>query len=172
MSILALPAEVEAVLNEFRTCELSTIAKDGTPLTWPITALFKPETGHILLTTSIGFPQKAFNIRRSPRVSLLYSNPTGSGLTNPPAVLVQGEATVSHDILTSPASNSQLKNVWLHIMRFQPYSPIYRDDNLSHRLFDWYFMRLLITVTPYRISWWQQGDFTQVPQELEFDHVG
>jgi Pyridoxamine 5'-phosphate oxidase len=89
------PLEVEAVFHEFRTCELSTVAKNGTPLTWPTTALYEPEHDRFLITTSIGLPQKAFNIRRNPRVALLFSNPTGSGLSHPPAVLVQGDARVS-----------------------------------------------------------------------------
>ena len=136
-SMFTLPSEVEAVFNEFRTCELSTVAKDGTPLTWPITALFDPEQGRFLLTTSIGFPQKAFNIRRNPRVSLLFSNPTGSGLSHPPAVLVQGEARVSERFEVSPSRNEDLRKCWLHIMRFQPFSLMYKNDSFSHYLNDW-----------------------------------
>ncbi len=40
-----------------------------------------PETGKFLLTTSVALPVKAFNIRRDPHVALLFSDPTGSGLT-------------------------------------------------------------------------------------------
>ncbi len=170
--MLPLPSEVEAVFNEFRTCELTTVAKDGTPLTWPITALFEPETDRFLLTTSIGFPQKAFNIRRDNRVSLLFSNPTGSGLSHPPAVLVQGDANVSERFEVSPARNKDLRKCWLHIMQFQPFSLVYNNDPFSHYLYDWYFMRLVISVTPHRICWWERGDFTQVPHELEVSHVG
>ena len=39
------------------------------------------------MTTSIGLPQKAFNIRRNPQVSLSFSEPTGSGVAKPGAVL-------------------------------------------------------------------------------------
>ena len=35
MSVLTLPAEVEAVLREFRACEFATLARDGTPISWP-----------------------------------------------------------------------------------------------------------------------------------------
>jgi hypothetical protein len=166
-----LPSEVEAVFNEFRTCELSTVAKDGTPLSWPITALFDPEQERFLITTSIGFPQKAFNIRRNPRVSLLFSNPTGSGFSHPPAVLVQGEAQVSERCEVSPLRNEDLRKCWLHIMRFQPFSLVYKNDSFSHYLNDWYFMRLVISVTPRHICWWEQGDFTQALHELEVNYV-
>ena len=98
---LNLPSEVEEVFGEFRTCEFSTLARDGTPITWPTVTLWQPQEGRFLLTTSIALAQKALNIRRDPRVSLLFSNPTASGLQNPPAVLVQGDALVEDDVRTS-----------------------------------------------------------------------
>ena len=45
-------------------------------------------------------PQKAFNIRRNPKVSMLFSEPTGSGIDVPGAVLVQGDATAYDRIPT------------------------------------------------------------------------
>src|ERR687895_1286440 len=99
--IIDLPPEVEAVLREFRTCEMSTLARDGAPITWPTLPFWRPEEGRFLITTSIGLPHKAFNIRHNPRVSLLFSNPTASGLTNPPAVLVQGDAEAPDEVSTS-----------------------------------------------------------------------
>lgn len=170
--MFSLPSEVEAVVKEFRTCEFTTIAKDGTPISWPLTSSFEPETGRFLLITSIGLPQKVFNIRRNPKVSLLFSNPTGSGLVNPPSVLVQGTAQASDVVEVSPARNEELRKGWHQIMRFQPASPVFGDDALTHYFFDWYYMRLVISVIPHRICWWKQGDFTQEPQELEVNHVG
>lgn len=83
-----LPPEVEGVFREFCTCEFSTLARDPDHLAYgdPVTA----RGAHFVLTISIGMPQKAFNIRCDPRVSLLFSDPTASGLRRPPAVLVQG----------------------------------------------------------------------------------
>ena len=170
--MFSLPSEVEAVCNEFRTCEFTTIAKDGTPISWPITSTFEPETGRFLLMTAIGLAQKVFNIRRNSRVSLLFSNPTGSGLLNPPSVLVQGTAQAPDVVEVSPARNEILKKCWHQIMRFQPSSPVFGEDALSHYFFDWYYMRLVISVHPQRICWWEQGDFTQEPHELEVNHVG
>jgi Pyridoxamine 5'-phosphate oxidase len=95
------PREVEAVFLEFRTCEMFTLARDGTPITWPTLPFWYPDEGRFLITTSIGLPHKAFNVRRNPRVSLLFSDPTASGLTNPPAVLVQGDAVSPDEVETS-----------------------------------------------------------------------
>ena len=98
----ALPLEVEQVFREFRTTEFSTLARDGAPIAWPLITLWQPEEERFVLTTSIGLPRKAFNVRRDGRVSLLFSDPTASGLEDPPAVLVQGDAEAPDEIKTSP----------------------------------------------------------------------
>jgi hypothetical protein len=85
---LELPVEVEDVFREYLTCEFSTLARDGTPISWPLITLWQPQEGRFLLTTSIALSRKALNVRRDGRVSLLFSDPTASGLQNPPAALV------------------------------------------------------------------------------------
>ncbi|GEM_PF-5472358 len=72
MPVLPLPADVEEVFREFRVCEFTTLAKDGTPITWPTIPFYESDTGRFIVTTSVAFPQKAFNVRRDPRVSLLW----------------------------------------------------------------------------------------------------
>ncbi len=164
MSSSVLPKEVVAVFQHFLSCELATIGKDGTPIAWPMAALYMPETGRFLITTSIGIPQKAFNIRRNPHVSLLFSDSTGSGLIQPPAVLVQGNATVSDDIITW---NDDLERLWRSVIQRQP-----AGNGLSISQHDWYYMRLLIYITPQRIRWWPQGSFEQESQVIEVNYVG
>jgi hypothetical protein len=53
------------------------------------------ERCQVPVTSAIGLPNKAYNARRNPKVALLFSDPTGSGLPNPPTVVVQGDAIVS-----------------------------------------------------------------------------
>jgi hypothetical protein len=74
---------VEAIFREFRTCEMSALAGDGSPITWPTLLFWRPEEGRFLITTPIGLPYRAFNVRRNPRVSLLFSNPPASALKSP-----------------------------------------------------------------------------------------
>ncbi len=57
-----------AIVRGYRTCEFTTVSRDGMPQTWPVSALLLNDA-RILVSTSIGFPQKAFNIRRNPKVS-------------------------------------------------------------------------------------------------------
>jgi hypothetical protein len=165
---LPIPAEVEAVFREFRTCEFSTLAADGTPITWPMLPFWRPETGQFMTTTSIGLPDKAFNIRRNPRVSLLFSDPTGSGLASPPTVLVQGTA-VAPDLVKTSIGGFE-KEVRL-VYRRQPSGAIWSSNPLLRWYFDWYFMRLEITITPSRIQWWDRGDLSVVPRALELMDV-
>jgi hypothetical protein len=165
MARLVVPAELEAVFHNFRTAEFSTIAKDGTPVTWPVTLVYQPEQGTFLTATSIGQPNKAFNIRRNPRVSLLYSEPKASGLTTPPAVLVQGDAQVSDGITLIEG----LESYWAKITKFQPASRGFTKNAIGRMLMNWYYIRLKITITPRRILWWPKGDFSQPPQELDLN---
>jgi len=166
---ISIPEEVEAVFREFRTCEFSTIARDGTPITWPMLPFWRPETRQFMTTTSIGLPDKAFNIRRDPRVSLLFSDPTGSGLAHSPTVLVQGQA-VTPDVVTTSigAFEKEVKLVY----RRQPSGAIWSSNPLLRWYFDWYFMRLEITITPTRILWWEAGDLSVPPRVVELADVG
>jgi hypothetical protein len=166
--IAGLPPEIEDVFEEFRTCELSTLARDGTPITWPTLPFWRSGENRFLITTSIALAQKAINVRRNPRVSLLFSDPTACGLDAPPAVLVQGDAEAPDEIETSVAGFAgELRKVY----RWQPASRTYGSNALTRRFMDWYFMRLKIYVTPRRILWWPGGDFWREPFELEVDHV-
>ena len=166
--VAGLPPEVEDVFEEFRTCELSTLARDGTPITWPTLPFWYSAEKRFTITASIGLAQKALNVRRNPRVSLLFSNPTASGLENPPAVMVQGDAEAPDEIETSVAGfEEELRKVYPR----QPASRLYGTDPLTRRFMDWYFMRLMIHVTPRRILWWPGADFWRDPFELRMDHV-
>jgi hypothetical protein len=39
------------------------------------------------------------------------------------------------------------------------------------KLMDWYYMRLLIFITPRAVRWWPNGDFSQPAQLMEVPHV-
>ncbi|QYN36999.1 pyridoxamine 5'-phosphate oxidase family protein [Pseudonocardia sp. DSM 110487] len=155
-----MPAEVDAVLDRFRTGELTTFARNGTPVTVEVAPLWQRDSGRILLSTGIGLPHKAYNVRRDPRVSILYSDPTGSGLTDPPAVLVQGDATAS-DIVTW---DDELAAHWHLIWRRQPKG--LGVDPITRRVMWWYFQRIKIHIVPRRIRWWPGGDMATAPREV------
>lgn len=159
MDVDRLPSPVKATMAGFLTAELTTVSPRGAPITWPVLPSVEWETGRIAVVTSIGLPQKAHNIRRRPEVCLLFSEQTGSGLTDPHSVLVEGSARVTDRIVTSfaeiddPALRHCLERDGIALLRRQPAVRIYAGNPLARALMDWYFFRLLIVVTPRRISW-------------------
>ena len=166
---ISFPEAIELVFREYRAAEFATLAKDGTPLAWPVVVLYQPERGRFVATTSIALPQKAYNIRRDGRVSLLYSDPTGSGLAGSPAVLVQGDATAPDEIVTW---NDDLRDLWRLLAARQPAANVYSSNGLMRRFMAWYYHRLLIAIVPRRVLYWPDGDFSRPAQEIEVDHVG
>ena len=136
--------DVQAVMDRYRTCEFATLSKSGVPIAWPTATLRQPD-GTFLVTTSIALPQKAYNVRRDGRVAMLFSDPTASGLHGAPEVLVQGAATCPDQIVTDVRSNP---DYWRRLHERQPFNKTYSANALTRRFFDWYYMRLLITVTP------------------------
>ena len=163
MPALHLPEEVAAVLRSYYTCEVTTVNAKGQPMTWPALAYYDEATGEIFFSVSIAFPVKAQNARKRPQVSLLYSDPTGSGLDQPPAVLVQGEATVAEILDLTPHVSALNKLA----RQRQPDSGRFQASNFSRRLFSWYlFKRIGITVRPKRLTVWPNRDFSQTPSEI------
>ncbi|MFE2477918.1 pyridoxamine 5'-phosphate oxidase family protein [Streptomyces sp. NPDC059389] len=135
------------VLDAYRTCEFVTLGKSGTPLAWP-TAVVRREDGTFLLTTSLAFAQKALNIRRDERVGLLFSDPTGSGLERAPQVFVSGRAHCPETIMTGPEGAEEY---WRRLFERQPHSRAYLKHPMRP-VMSWYYLRLLITVEPERVS--------------------
>lgn len=168
MTLAELPAEVLAVLREFRCCEMATVGPDGTPAAWPMVPLLLLDRDQLLLTTSIGFAAKAANVRREPRVSMLFSDPTGSGLSDPPAVLVSGTASVGERVETA---GDDLEAHWRLVGARQPVSRWFAASAPGRWFMDWYYMRLLIYVTPRSVLWWPAGETAAAPRRHDLPHV-
>lgn len=167
----SIPPDALAILRRYRTCEFSTLAKGGTPITWPVCARFLDD-GRFLLTTSIALPQKALNIRRDPRVSLLFSEPRASGVGRPGAVLVQGDATAEDRIVTDMAETPDLERYFVeNIFARQPAGKLW-SSLMGRWMIPAYYMRILVYVTPRRMRYWPTRDFAAAPQEIEVSNVG
>src|SRR4051794_16272441 len=94
-----LPRELQEAFDRFVTTEYTTVDRRGQPITWPVTPYYSPGDPCIDVTTALGYPKKAHDARANPKVGLLFSDPTGSGVANPPQVLVQGTAKVDDEDL-------------------------------------------------------------------------
>jgi hypothetical protein len=82
-----LPTQVQSVFERFLTTELTTIDERGQPITGPVAPRYRP--GAPCIDISL---QRAAQARGNPQVALLFCDATGSGLDDPPMVLVQGTA--------------------------------------------------------------------------------
>ena len=164
-----MPTTFLDIIDKYFTCEFTTLSRDGSPVTWPVTPRLL-EDGRFLVTTSIGLPQKAYNIRRNPKVSMLFSEPKGSGIAEPGAVLIQGDANSDDRIVTTISSDPDLVALSETVIRRQPAGSFW-SSWLGRRLMWPYYMRLLIYVTPRRAVFWPDRDFASSPEELNLSEV-
>ena len=157
-----LPDEVCAVFDRFITTEYTTIDRRGQPITWPVTPYHHRDAGCIDVTTGLGYPKKAHDARANPKVSLLFSDPTGSGLDDPPMVLVQGTAVVDDSDL-----DANRERYWRESTVKLPGTKNMHPPKLIRGAFGWYYTRLYVHVRPERVYVWPHGDVTVEPRLLD-----
>lgn len=157
------------IIREYRTCEFTTVSGDGTPQTWPVIPLLLAD-GRFLIATSIGLPQKALNIRRNPKVSLFFSEPTGSRVTEPGAVLVQGDASAEDRIVSDISSEPDLAALAETMFARQPAAAL-MVSRIGRRLFPHYYLRVPVYVTPLRGYFWPTRDFASVPRPIDVENL-
>jgi hypothetical protein len=111
------------------------------------------------VTTGLGYPKKANDARRNPRVALLFSDPTGSDLTQPPMVLVQGTAEVDdHDLEANRLRYERdTEGKPTGSREAAPPGPL-------GRRFDWYFARIYLHVGAERVYVWRGADPSMEPE--------
>ena len=139
--------------ERFITCELTTVDADKQPITWPVTPYYRQGGPTIDVTTGLGYPKKADDARRHPRIALLFSDPTGSGLEGGQRVLVQGTATVDDEDLKANARALHAASPAVKLpatKKMYPPKPI-------RGMFNWYYARIYIKVRPERVFVWPGG---------------
>lgn len=154
-----LPAELKAVFNRFVTTEYTTIDGRGRPITWPVTPYYRSGDPCIDVTTGLGYPKKANDARLNPRVALLFSDPTGSGLEAPAQVLVQGTAEVDDRDLGANRERYRRE-----IAAKLPGIASEMPPRAFDRWLSWYLTRIYIHVRPERIYVWSGGNVAEEPE--------
>jgi hypothetical protein len=155
----SLPADVQAVFDRFITTELTTVNRAGQPITWPVTPYYSPGEPCIDVTTGLGYPKKANDARANPLVSLLFSDPTGSGLQDPPMVLVQGTAHVDDRDLEANRERYERES----LEKLPATASMHPPDPIK-RMLTWYYARIYIHVRPERVYVWPGGEIAAEPQ--------
>lgn len=157
-----LPDSVQQVFESFITTEFTTIDKHGQPITWPVTPYYSRGGDCIDVTTGLGYPKKANDAAANPKVALLFSEPRGSGLHDPPMVLVQGIARVDDGDLDANRERYQRESA-----AKLPGTKDAQPPKFLQGWFGWYYTRLYVKVRPERIYVWPRGDWSQEPELLD-----
>jgi hypothetical protein len=153
-----LPPEVQQVFERFISTEYTTLDGAGQPITWPVTPYYRAGGGAIDITTGLGYPKKARDAARNPQVALLFSDPTGCGIENPCAVLVQGIATVDDANL-----EANRERYWKESAEKLPATKEMHPPAFLRGMFNWYYTRIYVYVRPERVFVWPTGDFSRDP---------
>jgi hypothetical protein len=104
------------------------------------------------VTTGLGYPKKADDAAANPKVSLLFSDPTGCGLQAPPTILVQGTAQVDDRDLDH---NRELYS--RESAEKLPGAQGMNPPKVAQRFFGWYYTRIYVHVRPERVFVWRDG---------------
>ena len=155
----SLPPEIQAVFDRFITTEYTTIDRPGQPITWPVTPYYSPGDGCIDVTTGLGYPKKADDAQSNPKVALLFSDPTGSGLDRPPMVLVQGTAEVDDRDL-----DANRERYARELADKLPATKDMHPPAFLRRFLSWYYTRIYVHVRPERIYVWPECDVSREPE--------
>jgi hypothetical protein len=169
----SLPQDVRDAFESFITCELTTVDAAKQPITWPVTPYYTQGGPTIDVTTGLGYPKKADDARAHPSISLLFSDPTGSGIESGLRVLVQGTATVDDEDLEANAERYMRESG-----EKLPATRKMNPPKLMRGMFSWYYARMYIKVRPERVFVWPEGNLAEEPtihdanlEEVRSGHV-
>jgi len=153
--MIQVPGWVGDVFDHYLTCEFTTVA-NGRPVTFPLLYFYDADSGKFTVTSSILFSKKVEHMKEDPKVSLLFSNPEGSGIGKQ-AILVQG---IAH------CDDSDLDHGWERFLPHWRKKEPYIDAFLAEReKFGWFWKRIVIQVEPKKIMAWKNGN-TDGPPEV------
>ena len=155
----SLPDEIRRVFDRYVTTEYVTMGAGDQPIVWPVTPYVGAGGTCLDVCTGLGYPKKARDAQSNPRVALLFSDPTGSGLDDAPAVLVQGTAIVDDEDLDANRERYERESLAKlpATKKLMPPKPL-------RRYFTWYFARIYVHVRPERVFAWPRGDVTADPE--------
>lgn len=152
------PEELLPVFRRSVTCEFASLTRSGRAITMPLVPYLGADGRTLDVSTGLAYPTKAERVRRNPRVALLYSDPVGSGLTNPPVALVTGWGAVRDGDL-----QANTDRYIREMLAKDPQNGLGMPKALARRL-NWYFGRIWIEVVPKRILWWPGGRTDEAPR--------
>lgn len=165
---IEIPEWIEEVFEKYLTAEF-TYMNGEIPRTIAVLPYYDSKKKSIIITTSPAFYKKVACVKKSPAVSILFSNSKHSGIESNPIVLVQGLAEVHEDIRRNMEYIMYLmesqKESWKKIVVARMVKEL--RSPIAKRLMDWYVYRIVVEIKPQRLLVWHDGDLEKEPEVLE-----
>jgi general stress protein 26 len=156
----SLPDSVARLVDGALVGELTVVAEDGRPITYPLIPLLDGD--HIYMTSSTLFSRKLEHIKSNPKVCVSLTDPVAMGGLAARATIV-GDARVIED---DPHGGwERLLPIW---ERKEPSIVAFLRARVAFPLF---FERVLIEVTPRRALLWPDGRTDRAPETFELGEV-
>ncbi|MCX5233522.1 pyridoxamine 5'-phosphate oxidase family protein [Streptomyces sp. NBC_00233] len=130
------------IIERETVCEITTCSKAGDLIVRPADAQWQAKEGRFIVTTSVAFPQWAYNVRRNPRACLSF-NPENDRRQ----FIVQCAATAP-DVVLPP---HDLEQYWRELFERIP-SIAAQARNGDRSSMEWFYWRIPIYLTP--VSTW------------------
>ncbi|MCA1841125.1 MAG: hypothetical protein ABR507_10795 [Actinomycetota bacterium] len=142
---LSVPDEISDLLSRYIATEYAYTTPKGAPLCWPVTPYWYPKRQVLAIATGLAYPTKADHPKVNPKIAMLFSDPKGTGLADPPTVLAQGTATVLDEDLQYNADR--------YVVELREKFPAARlaINRLTVSMLDFYLPRLWVEMTPVRM---------------------
>jgi general stress protein 26 len=148
----SLPQAVAELVDRALVGELTVVAPDGRPVTYPMTPVL--DGYRILMTSSVLDSRKLGHIKANPRVCLSVTDPTAVGGA-PAKVAIQGDARVIEDDL-----HSDWERLLPSIGRKDPSIPALLKARVGFPLL---FERAIIELSPKKTLYWPDGRTDRAP---------
>ena len=151
-ALQGLPEQVLSLIRSASVCEFATVSGAGVPIDTPTLCFHPDDLRSIDMATGLAYPAKAERARRNPKVGLLIEGK----LPGEPIISVAGVAKVRDgDIqantlryIDETSSGPAVSVPW----------PVAREAV-------WYWCRILISVQPKRILWWDSASALDGPPQ-------
>ena len=148
-TVESLPEEVIALVRGASIAEFATVSGAGVPIDTPTSHFPNDDLSQIDITTGLAYPIKAERARRNPKVGLLVE-----GRKNQPVVSIAGHAAVRDADLQA--------NVLRYLSESSSSMPGNPPWEMARKA-NWYWVRVLVSITPVRILWWDRPSAMNAP---------
>ena len=155
MEHIELPPEVEELLRVALVAELTVVAEDGRPISYPLIPFW--DGSRLLFTSAVLFSRKLEHIAANPKVSVSLSDPVAMQGVPFHRAVIQGDARV----LTEEDPHTSWESLLPLWRAKEPAIDFFIKRRFGIPLF---FERHTIAIEPKKVFLWRDGDTSQAPE--------